>query len=72
MSLIIPPRPKRASRPVIVKSVTTSTVVSPADSVMVETIDALAEPWPRLSCPTPLIVATWASSSSASIFSVPR
>jgi hypothetical protein len=45
----MPPRPKRARRPVIVKSVTTSTVVAPPSSRIVLTIVAFAEPWPRLS-----------------------
>ena len=38
----MPPRPKRASRPVIVKSVSTSTFVTPASSRIVLTIVALA------------------------------
>ena len=41
MSWIIPPRPKRASRPVIVKSVSTSTRVTSPSSCMVLTIDGL-------------------------------
>ena len=72
MSSIIPPRPKRASRPVIVKSVTTSTTVSPLSSRRVETIDALAPPWPRLSVPLACMVAVCDALSSASIFSEPR
>jgi hypothetical protein len=44
MSCIIPPRPKRASRPVIVKSVSTSTRVRSSSSRIVLTIVAFAEP----------------------------
>ena len=58
MSLIIPPRPNEASRPVIVKSVTASTrVPPPSDSCSVLTIVALAPPWPRLSLPVAASVA---------------
>ncbi len=72
-SWIMPPRPKRASLPVIVKSVSTSTRVPPpsGSSETRETIVALAPPCPRLSVPRALIVATRASSSRESIFSVP-
>ena len=57
MSLIIPPRPNDASRPVIVKSVTASTRVPPSTSCSVLTIVALAPPWPRLSLPLATSVA---------------
>ena len=57
MSSIIPPRPKRASRPVIVKSVTASTRVAPPSSCSVLTIVAFAPPWPRLSVPFAFMVA---------------
>jgi hypothetical protein len=68
----MPPRPKRASRPVIVKSVTTSTVVTPSCSLIVLTIDAFAEPWPRLSWPLARITTRCAASSTSSIASSPR
>ena len=72
MSSIIPPRPKRASRPVIVKSVTASTrVVPPPASATELTIVALAPPWPRLSVPRACSVARCAASSTSSIFSTP-
>ena len=72
MSWIIPPRPKRASRPVIVKSVSTSTRVTSPSSCMVLTIEAFAEPWPRLSWPLALITTRRAASSSSSMLSSPR
>ena len=72
MSSIIPPRPKRASRPVMVKSVTASTVVPPPCSESVLTIVAFAPPWPRLSVPRALSVAVWVLSSALSILMVPR
>ena len=72
MSSIIPPRPKRASRPVIVKSVMTSTTVSSPSWRSVLTMTACAPPWPRLSVPLACIVAVRDASSSESIFSEPR
>ena len=73
MSLIIPPRPKEASRPVIVKSVTASTRVPPlSPSCSVLTIVALAPPWPRLSLPRAASVAVWLSASADWILIVPR
>ena len=72
MSSIIPPRPKRASRPVMVKSVTASTVVPPSCSESVLTIVAFAPPWPRLSVPRAFSVAVWVLSSALSILIVPR
>ena len=72
MSSIIPPRPKRASRPVIVKSVVASTRVPPSCSVRRLTIMALAPPCPRLSVPRALSVAVWVASSASSILMVPR
>ena len=72
MSSIIPPRPKRASRPVMVKSVMTSTTVSSPSWRSVLTMTACAPPWPRLSVPLACIVAVRDASSSESIFSEPR
>ena len=72
MSWIMPPRPKRASRPVIVKSVSTSTLVTSSSCRSVLTIEALAEPWPRLSCPLAPIATRCAPSSTSSILSSPR
>ena len=72
MSSIMPPRPKRASRPVMVKSVTASTVVPPSCSESVLTIVAFAPPWPRLSVPRAFSVAVWVLSSALSILIVPR
>ena len=71
MSSIMPPRPKRASRPVIVKSVTAETRVTSPSEVSVLTIVALAPPWPRLSVPLARIVAVWVAASASSIFTVP-
>jgi hypothetical protein len=72
MSSIIPPRPKRASRPVMVKSVTASTVVPPSCSESVLTIVAFAPPWPRLSEPLADRVAVCVDSSESVILIVPR
>ena len=72
MSWIIPPRPNRASRPVIVKSVVVSTAVAPPSSRMTLTIVAFAPPWPRLSWPLAFIVTVRAPSSTDSICSSPR
>jgi hypothetical protein len=66
MSSIIPERPKRARRPVMWKSVTTSTCVAPPCSRRVETIVAEAPPCPRRSVPRALIVAVRAGSSTDS------
>src|SRR4051794_13758922 len=70
MSSIMPPRPKRARRPVIVKSVTAATRVPPSCSLSVLTIVALAPPWPRLSVPRALRVAVRLLSSALSILIV--
>ena len=52
MSSIMPPRPKRASRPVIVKSViAVDARAAVAARTSVLTIVAFAPPWPRLSVP---------------------
>ena len=56
----------------IVRSVSTSTWVTPPSWRRRETIDAFAPPWPRLSVPLACIVAVRDASSSWSIFSVPR
>ena len=72
MSCIMPPRPKLARRPVIVKSVSAWTVVAPPVSVSVLTIVAEAPPWPRLSVPRAASVAVWVLSSALSIRIVPR
>ena len=72
MSWIMPPRPKRARRPVMVKSVSTSTWVTSPSALIVLTIVALADPWPRLSCPLARMVTRCAASSSSSTFSSPR
>jgi hypothetical protein len=72
MSSIIPPRPKRASLPVIVKSVSTATVVASPSARSELTMVALAEPWPRLSWPLARMTARWASASTSSIDSSPR
>ena len=73
MSLIIPPRPNDASRPVIVKSVAASTRVPPASvACSVLTIVALAPPCPRLSLPRAASVAVCVSASADSILIVPR
>ena len=72
MSWIMPPRPKRASRPVIVKSVTASTRVPPSCSV--QRVDdrrrraALA----ALVGPARVSVAVCVASSALSILIVPR
>ena len=50
---------------------TTSTRVPPSASVIVETIVAFAEPWPRFSWALALIVATCCCSSSETILRVP-
>jgi hypothetical protein len=67
----MPPRPKRARRPVIVKSVVTSTFVPPSWAPTVERIVAEAPPWPRLSVPRALMTAVCAASFSSSILNVP-
>ena len=67
MSSIIPPRPKRARRPVIVKSVTASTRVPSSVSNSLLTIVAFAPPWPRLSLPFALSVAVCVASSASSM-----
>jgi hypothetical protein len=73
MSLIMPPRPNEARRPVIVKSVSASTRVPPASVVLsVLTIVAVAPPWPRLSVPFAASVARWAASSISWMRIVPR
>ena len=72
MSSIMPPRPKRARRPVIAKSVSACTVVAPSCSVSVLTIVAEAPPWPRLSVPRAFSVAVCVLSSALSILIVPR
>ncbi len=56
----------------IVKSVSTSTVVAPPSSRILLTIVAFADPWPRLSCPVARITARCASASTSSIASSPR
>src|SRR5439155_1622783 len=65
-------RLKRASRPVIVKSVSAVTRVPPPSSERRLTIVADAPPCPRLSVPRALSVAVWALSSALSILIVPR
>ncbi len=73
MSSIMPPRPKRARRPVIVKSVSAVTRVPPPSIASIELMMvAVAPPWPRLSVPRALSVARRAASSASVIFSVPR
>ena len=72
MSLIIPPRPNEASRPVIVKSVTASTRVPASTSCSALTIVAVAPPWPRLSLPLAASVAVWVAASADSTLIVPR
>ena len=73
MSLIIPPRPNDASRPVMEKSVTASTRVPPESvAASVLTIVAVAPPWPRLSLPLAASVAVCVASSARAILIVPR
>jgi hypothetical protein len=72
MSSIMPPRPKRARRPVIVKSVTASTRVPSSVSNSLLTIVAFAPPWPRLSLPFAFSVAVCVVSSASSILIWPR
>ena len=70
MSSIMPPRPKRASRPVMEKSVIASTRVP---GVLLRLVDdrRLAPPCPRLSVPRAFSVAVWVLSSALSILIVP-
>jgi hypothetical protein len=72
MSLIVPPRPMRAGRPVIVKSVTASTRVPPSAAVGRLTIVACAPPWPRLSVLLASSVAVLVCASADCTRIVPR
>ena len=57
------PRPNWATRPVMVRSVTTATAVPSSSGVSVAVMVALALPWPRVSRPSARSTATCVASS---------